>query len=482
MQELVFLPAHRLARLVRAREVSAIELLEAHLEQVARHNVRLNALVTVDGSRARARAREADAALARGEVWGPLHGVPVTVKDAFETAGLRTTSGFDRLARYVPRQDATVVARLKAAGAVLVGKTNLPTLALDTQTHNPVFGRTNNPWDMERTPGGSTGGGAAAVASGMSPLEVGSDIGGSVRIPSHFCGVFGLKPSEGLIPLSGHIPGMPGAPRGVRHQGVAGPVARTVEDLRLALRLLMGPDGRDSEVTPVSLREVSRRELRTYRFAWTDSLGGLPVSAETRSALDALARELLRAGCTVEHCAPDLDFEEVWDTWGRLLGGEVGSEMTTMPRLLTAFQFGSMKGTSTLNRAILRGLQGRMADYAEALTTRDRLMGKLESFLSEWDAWLCPVTVGTAFTHRPSGEWLEVDDQRVQYLSGTVGHTSLFNVTGHPVVVVPLPRARTGALPLGVQVVGRRWQDEALLSVAEALTDVTGPFRRPPDV
>ncbi|ATB32849.1 amidase [Melittangium boletus] len=482
MQELAFLPTHQMAQRVLSREVSSVELLDAHLGQVARNNVRLNALVTLDEGRARARAREADAALARGEVWGPLHGVPLTIKDAFETTGLRTTSGFDRLARHMPERDATVVARLKAAGAVIVGKTNMPRLALDTQTHNTVFGRTNNPWDVERTCGGSSGGGAVAVAAGMSSLEVGSDIGGSIRIPSHFCGVFGLKPTDGRIPLSGHIPGMPGSPRGVRHQGVAGPLARTVEDLRLALRLLSGPDGQDTEMPPIPFQDVPRRELKRYRFLWTDDFGGMPVSAETRSALAGLARTLEDAGCVVERGTPELDFEQVWLTWGQLLGAEVGSEMPAAARLMTALHFRSMRGDSSINRGIMRGLWGRMSDYTQALSMRDQLMAKVESFLSGWDAWLCPVTMSPAFTHRPSGDWLEVDARRVQYMEGTAGLPILFNVTGHPAVAMPLPRASSGCLPLGVQVVGRRWGDEALLSVAEALTDVTGPFQRPPGV
>jgi amidase len=482
MRELVFLPAHQMAEHVRERRVSALELLEAHLGQVVRNNVRLNALVTLDEGRARARAREADAALARGELWGPLHGVPLTIKDAFETTGLRTTSGFAPLAGHVPARDATVVARLKAAGAVIVGKTNLPRLALDTQTHNTVFGRTNNPWDVGRTPGGSSGGGAVSVASGMSSLEVGSDIGGSIRIPAHFCGVLGLKPTDGRIPLSGHIPGMPGSPRGVRHQGVAGPLARTVEDLRLALRLLGGPDGQDTEMPPVPFQEVPRRELKTYRFLWTDDVGGLPVSTGTRTALEGLARTLEAAGCSVERRAPPVDLERVWRAWGLLLGTEVSSEMPLSARLLTALHFQSMRGTSSINRGILRGLWGRMADYTQALAVRDEVMATVEHFLEGWDAWLCPVTVGPAFTHRPSGEWLEVDARRVPYMEGTSGLPSLFNLTGHPVVAMPLRRSPHEPLPLGMQVVGRRWGDEALLSVAEALTDVTGPFQPPPGV
>jgi amidase len=382
----------------------------------------------------------------------------------------------------VPARDATVVARLRAAGAVIVGKTNLPRLALDTQTHNTVFGRTNNPWDVGRTPGGSSGGGAVSVASGMSSLEVGSDIGGSIRIPSHYCGVFGLKPTDGRIPLSGHIPGIPGTPRGVRHQGVAGPLARSVEDLRLALRLLSGPDGQDTEVVPVPFQHVARRDLRTYRFAWTDDFGGMPVSDQTRAALAGLARALEAAGCVVERRSPEIDFAQVWDAWGGLLGAEVGAEIPVSARVMTALHFRSMRGDSAINRGIVRGLWGRMTDYALALSMRDRMMATVERFLEGWDAWLCPVTMGPAFTHRPSGEWVEVDTQRVPYMEGTSGFCNLFNLTGHPVVAMPLPQASGRTLPLGIQVVGRRWKDEDVLSVAEALTDVTGAFQRPPGV
>ncbi|MGZ3456898.1 MAG: amidase, partial [Archangium sp.] len=340
MQELHFLPAHRLAALVRAREVSAHELLEAHLKQVARHNARLNALVTLDEERARARARQADEALARGESWGPLHGVPMTIKDSFATAGVRTTSSYKRLRHHIPTQDATVVARLTAAGAILLGKTNLPTLTLDLQTSGHLFGRANNPWDETRTPGGSTGGGAAAVAAGMSPFEVGSDLAGSIRVPSHYCGIFGFKPTEHRVPITGHIPPMPGHPRGVRYEGAAGPLARCVKDLQLGFRLLAGPDDKDWDVPPVPLREVAPRELRSYRFAWTDDFGGLPVSRETRAVLEKLARTLEELGCQVERCGPPgLDYDELWEVWGRVLGAEIGAEQQALARFVLSVRF-----------------------------------------------------------------------------------------------------------------------------------------------
>src|SRR4051794_5186167 len=267
IDNLNFASATTLAAAVRERHVSAAEVLQAHLVQIERHNPALNAIVTLDIDGARERARAADAALARGELWGPLHGVPVTLKDCHTTAGLRTTAGYPPLSDYIPTEDGTVAARLRRAGAMIIGKTNVPTLAMDPQTDNPIFGRTNNPWNLERTPGGSSGGAAAALAAGMTPLEVGSDIGGSIRNPSHFCGVCGLKPTDNRVPVTGHIPGLPDVPRWTRVLNVVGPMARTVEDLQLAFQILAGPDGHDTEVPPVPVRTVDCPPLSALRVA-----------------------------------------------------------------------------------------------------------------------------------------------------------------------------------------------------------------------
>ena len=210
MQDILYSSAHEIAAAIRQREVSASEVVAAHLAHIRTRNPALNALVTLEEEAASRRARLADEALTRGEVWGPLHGVPLTLKDCLAVAGMRTTAGFPPLADYVPSEDATVTARLRAAGAIILGKTNVPVLASDAQTTNPLFGRTNNPWNISRTPGGSSGGAAAAVAAGLVPLEIGSDLGGSIRIPSHFCGVFGLKPTEHRVSIAGHIPDLPG--------------------------------------------------------------------------------------------------------------------------------------------------------------------------------------------------------------------------------------------------------------------------------
>src|SRR5690348_15390950 len=281
--DIVFSSTTQLATAIRAGHVSATEVLQAHLAQINAHNPTLNAVITLDAERAYERAREADEALARGEHWGPLHGVPFTLKDAHATAGMRTTTGFPPLADYVPKVDSTVTARLKAAGGILIGKTNVFQMLGDpAQTTNPIFGRTNNPWNVERTPGGSSGGAAAALAAGMTPFDIGTDLSASIRIPAHFCGVFGLKPTEQRVPLTGLIPGLPG-PRPIRIMSCIGPMARTVEDLTLLYAIIAGPDGRDTEVAPVPVEEVPQLTLKNLRIAFAPTFPGIPATAEIRA-------------------------------------------------------------------------------------------------------------------------------------------------------------------------------------------------------
>jgi amidase len=271
MDDIAFTSASELASQLRERDLSAVELLEHYLARVATHNPTLNAVVTLDRERALARAREADAALARGKSWGALHGVPVTIKDALATAGLRTTGAYEPLAEHVPTADATAVARLTAAGAIVFGKTNLPVLSGDYQSDNPIFGRTNNPWNVAHCPGGSSGGSAAAIAAGLTALELGSDYSGSIRIPAHYCGVYGLRPSEWRVPTTGHIPPLPGEPQLDGHVNTIGPLARSLDDIELALRLIAGPDGQDWQVPPSALepaRASSNAHQRTTAPTW----------------------------------------------------------------------------------------------------------------------------------------------------------------------------------------------------------------------
>jgi len=410
-----FSSAVELAAAVRARRCSARELTELYLARIARYNPSLNALCTLDEAGALRRAREADEALARGELWGPLHGVPMSIKDALETAGMRTTGGHPPLKDYVPQRDATAVARLRAAGAILLGKSNVPPLSADYRADNEIFGRTNNPWNLERTPGGSTGGGAAAVAAGLSAFDLGSDLAGSVRTPAHFCGLFGLKTTERRVPNTGHIPEVPGLPRAVRHMNVLGPLARSVEDLALITRTVCGPDDAEWDVPPVPWNEPPAAELRAHRFAWSTSFGGIPVSADTRQAIQRLASALARLGCSVEERNPDgFEFDAAWETWGEIAITERAATGGERSRERVAALNKTLGESYAVARGSAKGVQATVADYAAALTRRDTLISVLEKFFERWDAFLCPVTVSAAIGHVPFGTPIDVDGAKVR--------------------------------------------------------------------
>jgi len=453
--DIVFSSTTQLAAAIRAGHVSAIEVLEAHLAQIEKHNPALNAIVTMDAEHAYERAREADKALAHGEIWGPLHGVPFTLKDAHATAGIRTTAGFPPL-DHTPQMDSTVTARLKAAGGILMGKTNVAALLGDpAQSSNPIFGRTNNPWNIGRSPGGSSGGAAAALASGMTPFDIGTDLAGSIRIPAHFCGLFGLKPTENRISLAGLIPGLPQL-RSVRIMSCIGPIARTVEDLALLYPIIAGPDGRDTEVPPVPVDDVSELELKNLRIAFAPTFPGFPVAAEIRGAIEELAQQLTPLGAIVEAATlPELDFSQDLSSAGELISMALG-----------AFQPEEHKPPTTL------------AQYLEALHRRDQSMIAWEQFFQSWDALLCPASMVTAFPHCETGSPLHVDGQEVTYWLINA-HATLFNYTGHPASVLPYKLDRDG-LPIGVQMVGKRWGESRLLAIAQAVSQVTGEFQRPP--
>src|SRR5215470_7466177 len=316
-----FQTATRLARAIRSGRLSSVEATQAHLERIGRLNGRINALVVIDGERAVKAAKAADRARGKkGAKLGPLHGVPITIKEAFDVAGLHTTSSYPPLKDNIATSDATLVARLRSAGAIILGKTNVPELCADFQTDSPLFGTTKNPWDERRGAGGSTGGGAAAVAARLSPLELGSDIGGSVRNPAHYNGIFSLKPTEWRVPAHGHVPDLPGVTRAVRYMGVFGPLARSVEDLETALRIIAGPDGNEAEAPPVPLGPTPSLKAKDLRIAVLESNPLVKVSADTAKVVQAIARLLGKAGAKVKRVEPQgLDWAQSWDDWADLL-------------------------------------------------------------------------------------------------------------------------------------------------------------------
>jgi amidase len=452
------LSASELAAAIRERRFSATEAVEDHLQRIDRLDGALNAIVTLDAEGALARARQADDALARGEPTGALHGVPVTIKDCHATAGMRTTVGHEPLRDHVPTEHGTVAARLVGAGAIVLGKTNVPPLLLGPYTDNAIFGRTNNPWDRERTPGGSSGGSAAAVAARLSALDIGSDAIGSVRLPAHFCGLFGLKPSERRVSMHGHyaLGELPGSPHSWRAMATIGPLARSLDDIELAFALIAGPDGHDTDVPPLAVTRVPTPELSSLRIAVARTLPSVPVSREVGDAIEDLGVALARAGARVEPRSPELDVPAACATMWSLVQA-LGSASEPLPR-----------EPST----------PRIVSWTRLFTERDAMIRTADAFMQEYDALLMPATISTAFRHGAPREAFDVDGNAVEYLH-YAHHCALWNATGQPAIVLPFRRSE-GGLPIGVQLVGRRWYDERLLAVARAVAALTGPFAAPP--
>lgn len=472
-----FETAVRLARAIRAGRLSAVEATQAHLARIERLNAPLNALVVVDRAGALKAARAADRARAAGRELGPLHGVPITIKEAFDVRGMRTTSSHPPLRDNVATGDASAVARLRAAGAVILGKTNVPELCADFQTGSPLFGPTHNAWEHGRTPGGSTGGGAVAVATRMSPLELGSDIGGSVRNPAHFNGILSLKPTEWRVPGRGHVPGLPGVPRTIRWMGVYGPLARSVEDLELALRLVAGPDGHEAEAAPVPIGPAPAAKPADLRIAVIATNPLVGSSADTRAVVQQTVRLLTKAGARVKRAMPEgLDWRQAWDDWSDLFQYQVRALQTVAERerYFTPRESQDPSYLSTVRTARLD-----LAQFFAVLERRDEALRRVEALLDVHDAILMPVMPDAAFVQQKQSAPLVIDGKPYPYFFAGTAYNFLANLTGQPSIVLPCGFSR-GGLPIGLQLVGRRWGEARLLSVAKAIEKLLPPCPVPP--
>lgn len=461
--DLAFRTAGELAAAVAKKEVSSRELLDLFVGRAEKLDESVHAVVTLDLDRARTAADNADAATARGESFGPLHGLPITIKDAIETEGIRSTGGAIELTDHVPATDAPVVAQLKAAGAIVYGKTNLPRWSGDLQSYNEIFGTTNNPWDVTRGPGGSSGGPAAAVACGLTSFEVGTDIGGSIRIPSHFCGTFGLKPSFGVVPQRGYLDRVGG---GLTDSdiNVFGPMARSADDLELLLGLLAGP--------PPEQAPAWRIELPAPRH---DSLSGVRIAVkfeDDSAAIDRSYLEVLRA--TADRLAD--------------AGTKIEEAVLPVPMVDQNLMFGGLilpAITPSMGDEVGETLSGSHYSW---LKLQDQRAGMQRAW-ADWfatgiDAFLCPVTPTPAFPHNHEGELMtrtmDVNGEQRSYLENTTW-TGLIGVVGLPSAVPPLPRT-SGGLPVGVQVVTPYLHDRSAVRLARLIAEVSGGGYEPPPI
>jgi amidase len=493
------LPAHELARRLRRRELGCLELLDDCLARIARLNPRINAVVVLDAERARAHARQADAALARGEIWGPLHGLPMTVKESFNVAGLPTTYGDKAFAERRVQSDAVTVQRLKAAGAVIFGKTNVPVALADWQTFNPLYGPTNNPWDLTRTPGGSSGGSAAALAAGLTGLELGSDIGASIRNPAHYCGVWGLKPTWGVVPQAGHER-EPGRVADNVDIAAVGPLARSAFDLTLAMEVLNQPLTMHTPLGRVALAWATRgTPPRRCRVAiWADD-DQARVDAPLRAALARLADFLRREGCVVVDDPKDArpvasaEAHAVYlhllraATGARFTDGDYAAALARLPRYAP--------GDANYPARMDRGTTTSHRDWVEFDRRRDQLRQQWAAFFERFDFLVCPTATTPAFVHNQRGErWerlipVRCADGGVQQQPTTdaLFWAGLPGLVGLPACAVPLElceeqagdsidpagptgrTSRTVQLPVGAQIIGPAFGDIDVLAFAQWL-------------
>lgn len=475
--DLHWLDATELALRIRQREVSAAAALEHYLARVARINPLLNCIVAMDAKGARKRAAEADAALERGVLWGPLHGVPMTVKDTIEVAGLPCTAGSTLLKDHLPKRNATAAQRLLDSGAIIFGKTNVPEFAADLQTANTLHGRTGNAWDPERLAGGSSGGAAVALAAGLSALELGSDIGGSSRNPAHYNNVFGMRPTWGTISGIGHIPGMPGSLT-IDELGTLGPLARSARDLRLAFDIVRGSDPLFGHVLKPQLPDEELPDLGKLRVGlWLEDAVA-PVDQSVREVLDAAIRKLQHAGLAqVEFAKPDFDSRQAFLTYLRMGGAVTGSGKSPAEREAARAEIARLEETADLHDShlhMLRGALASFADFQRDSQLRGEIRVKWAEYFRRFDVMLSPIIGVAALPHGPNffGRTITVNGV------SSPGRDQLFwaalqVLANLPSVVFPAGFSHEG-LPVGLQVTAPHLEDYRAIRAAALFSELLG--------
>jgi amidase len=473
---LAFAPATYQRELLAAGRTTAADLLELYLARIERYDPAYNLVVALDVERARREAAASDRRRAAGEPLGPLEGLPITIKDSYEVTGMPATCGLEALRDHVPADDADAVALLRAAGAIVFGKTNLPAGASDWQSFNPVYGISRNPWNPERTVGGSSGGAAGAVAAGFTAFELGSDIGGSIRIPAHFCGVFGHKPTYGLVPLRGHIPPPPGM-LAQPELGVAGPIARSAGDLALLLPILAGPSG--------PLAPARHERLADFRVGVWMGDGAYKVDGPYRRALEATIADLAQAGARVEPVMLPVDPHESYQTYLQTLFAIVGAPA---PQEAEQFERLAAEDETGIAARLARYMRTTLGEWFALQEQRERLFRAWATYFGRYDLLLCPAVPVVAFPHMAEGSGVHsdqlfrrvtIDGQSEPYLDFTWQGLAL--VANLPATVMPTGRLVDG-LPAGLQIIAPHGEDMTGIRFAELAEGITGGFQAPPDV
>lgn len=477
MSKYIFKSATELAQLIRNGKVSSTEVVKEHLDQIKKYNPILNAVVILFEEECLREAAQCDQEAKEGNFRGPLHGVPFTVKEQFSVKGTKSTLNTRRLKDWVADEDALIIRRLKEAGALILGKTNLSKDLLDYQVSGDIYPECKNPYNTDFSPGGSSGGSAAALASGMIPIELGGDFGGSIRIPSNFCGVYGLKTTENTLPGQGTAP-KPKSSRGyLFNMAVSGPMARTPEDLELVWRIIVGPDKSERAIPPIKWEEPVKQTLSEFRIAWVSDWPNYETSSQTREVIESFVSLLNKHGCATTYSMPGNDLHgRTVSVYKKLSFQMIFQEMPWFikPLVINGLKRGFLKGMKNVKWKF----KDSFIDYSEAKGIQAGIISEWEAFLEEFDFLICPSGFGPAYKRCKTGEPIKHDGKEIIYINYVWPFNCCFNASGHPAMNIPLGIGENG-LPVGVMLVGPYWSELKMLHFAKLISKITGSFVKP---
>ncbi len=481
MTKFIYQSALNLANMIRNGQASSVDIVSEHIFQIKKFNEDLHAVILLIEDDALRNAEACDREAKEGKFRGPLHGVPITIKEQFWLKGQKSTMNFKRLKDWIAPRDAVLVERVKQAGAIIMGKTNVPKNLLDYQVTGDIYPEGKNPYNPDYTPGGSSGGSAAALASGMTPIEIGGDFGGSIRIPANFCGVFGLKPTERTIPLHGNVPIPKGAKGSVFHMAQAGPMARTVEDTELLWRIIQGPHESDRTIPRIHWHDPSGKTLGEYKIAWVDGWTGYETSKEVSASIKTLIEKIEQQGATLERTGPSEDLhDQSLSLFVRLFPKMIAQDAPWFIRPLIKKQMRNtlLKGLTRYKQEYNQGFNLSFRNYSETMGIRAGIVEGWEKFFRKFDFLICPVAFGTAFKRCKLGSRISFENKELIYSNYVWPYVACFNASGHPAMNIPIGLGKNG-LPLGIQIAGPYWSEPEMFHFAKQVASLTPGFIKP---
>ncbi len=481
MESIIFKSATEIIQLIRTQNISCEEVCIQFLNQIEKYNPKINAITDIRSyDSILAEAKEKDSAIKENKVVGLLHGLPITVKDTYNVKGLISSNGNPQLKSNVATNDADLITLLKSEGAIIIGKTNLAMYALDWQSTNKWFGQTNNPYNLNHVVGGSSGGSAASLAAGFTPLELGTDAGGSIRVPAHFCGIYGLRTTESLLPLRGNMV-TPNSLRIGRYLTCNGPMARNIDDLMLMMSVLSNTNQRYSENPPVDINQYTLTPNKQIKIAYSETIDDVELDAEYRDVYDNFLRKIKHSTLfEIENTKPNYDSDKLISLWGKIAGFDMGVALNKIPfkKIIASLFIRKMHKDKQWGKAMGSGAGITPRRYAEALEEKDNVSDIFTKFFNNFNVWITPVSADKAFKHQKSGKPFNINGKKVPYTKAFVPFNFPTTIPGHPILVIPIGLTESG-LPVGVQIHAQKWHDNTLLEIGKELEKLTDGFQIP---